>query len=63
MTLLGPVVPSTKQNEVHRSVQTLAGLLGILVFDLLAALGVAAWIGYVFPLWYLSRLFLKQGTT
>ena len=35
------------------------GVVAVFVFDLMTPLGIAAWIGYVLPLWYVSRLSVK----
>lgn len=57
----GLVRPSVKLNEVYRLLPALAGLLGFFLLDLLAPLGIAMWIGYAFPLWYVSRLSFKPA--
>ena len=53
--MLGPAVLSMKQKEVYQLLPALTGLAGIFILDLLTPLGVAVWIGYVFPVWYVSR--------
>jgi hypothetical protein len=53
-----PGRPSAKLNEGSR---LLAGPLGSFLLDLLTSLGIAEWIGYAFPLWYVSRLSLKPA--
>ena len=55
--------PSVKLNEVYRLQPTLAGLPGNFTLDLLTSLGIAEWIGYAFPLWYVSRLSLKPAVS
>jgi len=53
--MLGPAVLSMKLKEVYRLLPALAGLAGVFILDLLTPLGVTVWIGYVFPVWYVSR--------
>jgi hypothetical protein len=55
--------PSVKLNEVYRLQPTLAGLLGNFILNLLTPLGIAEWIGYVFPLRFVSRLTLQPAVS
>ncbi len=55
--------PSVKSNEVYWIQPTLIGLLDIVTLDLLFPPWITKVIGYVPPLWYLSRLPLKPATT
>lgn len=59
----GPGRPSVKLNEVYRLLPAVAGLLGFFLLDLLAPLGIAVWIGYAVPLWYLFRLSRKPAVS
>ncbi len=53
--------PSVKWNEVYRLLPALVGLVGTFVLELMTPRGIAVWIGYAFPLWYLSRVSRKPA--
>jgi hypothetical protein len=48
--------PSVKWNEMYRLRSALVGLVGTFVPEVMIPRGIAVWIGYAFPLWYLSRV-------
>jgi hypothetical protein len=50
---------SVKMNEMYRFQPTLPDLRSIFTLDLLPPLGIAEWIGYALPLWYVSCLLLR----
>jgi hypothetical protein len=63
MTMWDSGRPSVKLNEVHRLLPALVGLLGIFILELMTPLGIAVWIGYAFPLWYVSHLSLQPAVS
>jgi hypothetical protein len=52
-----------KLHETSRLLPALVGLLGIFILELMTPLGIAVWIGYGLPLWYVSRLSLKPSVS
>jgi PAS domain-containing protein len=63
MTMSGLPVPSVKTNEAYRMLPAIAGLVGIFILDMQTPLGIAVWIGYVFPVWYVGRLALRPSSS
>jgi hypothetical protein len=61
MTMWRSGRPFVKWNEIYRLLPALVGLLGIFVLELMTPPGIAVWIGYSFPLWYLSRVSSKPA--
>lgn len=52
---------SVKWNEVYRLLPALVSLVGTFVLELMTPRGIAVWIGYAFPLWYLSPVSRKPS--